>query len=363
MSEKNGSVTLRTGDRIAGAIGRLLAGLPESLQRILAGRPTMIDGQVLDPELQLLLRLASRVEEPPLETLSITAVRQNLERQAAAFEGPKIAGVSVDSLQIPGPDGPIPARLYIPELEEPPLPLLVYLHGGGWVRGSLNTHDNPCRFLAREAGVLVLSVDYRLAPEHKFPAAVDDALAALRFAGDNAADLGADPTRIALGGDSAGGNLTAAVSQVALATGDRTPAFCLIIYPATDLTHKRRSYHLFSEGFFLTEEHMDWYRSHYLPHDDAARDPRASPLLARDLSGLPPAYVATAGFDVLRDEGEEYAARLRAAGVAVALRRHRGLTHGFINLVGMGHAGPAAMREVAGALRVGLITPERIAAR
>jgi acetyl esterase len=349
------SVTLRPRDRAAGAIGRLLAGLPAPLERILGGRPTVIDGQALDPEVQLLLRLASLVEEPPLETLSIAAVRENLEREAATFEGQKVQGVSVESLQIPGPDGPIAARLYIPELEQPPLPLLVYLHGGGWVRGSLDTHDNPCRFLAREAGVLVLSVDYRLAPEHKFPAAVDDAVAALRFAGRNATDFGADPARVALGGDSAGGNLTAAVSQVALAEGDRVPAFCLIIYPATDLTRKRRSYRLFSEGFFLTEAHMDWYRSRYLPHEDAADEPRASPLLARDLSGLPPAYVATAGFDVLRDEGEEYAARLRAAGVAVALRRHRGLTHGFVNLVGMGRAGPAAMREAAGALRVGLI--------
>lgn len=354
---------MATRDRVAGGIGRALAALPEPLQRVLGGRPIVIDGQALDPEVQLLLRLASLEEEPPLATLSIAAVRENLERQAAAFEGAKIQGTRVESLEIPGPDAPIGARLYTPEAAEPPVPLLVYLHGGGWVRGSLDTHDNPCRFLAREAGVLVLSVDYRLAPEHKFPAAVDDALSALRFAGESAADLGADPSRIALGGDSAGGNLTAAVSQVALAEGDRTPAFCLIIYPATDFTRKRRSYQLFSEGFLLTEEHMDWYRSQYLPHDDAAEDPRASPLLADDLSGLPPTYLATAGFDLLRDEGEEYAARLRAAGVPVALRRHPGLIHGFVNLVGMGRTGPAAMREAVGALRVGLAASARVAAR
>jgi acetyl esterase len=232
----------------------------------------------------------------------------------------------------------------------------VYLHGGGWVVCDLDTHDNVCRFLAREAGVLVLSVDYRLAPEHRFPAAVDDALAAFRFGAEHARDLGADPQALAIGGDSAGGNLAAVVSQLAVSDGERAPAFTLNIYPVTDLSEKRPSYRLFREGFLLTEAQMDWYRDHYLPDEAVALDPRASPLLAEDLSGLPPTYIATAGFDPLRDEGEAYGQRLREAGVPVALRRHPGLVHGFCNGVGSTRFGRAAMHEAAGALRVGLAT-------
>jgi acetyl esterase len=234
------------------------------------------------------------------------------------------------------------------------MPLLVYLHGGGWVRGDLHTHDNTCRFLAREAGVIVLSVDYRLAPEHKFPAAVEDSFAAFRWAHENAAELGVDQNAIAVGGDSAGGNLAAVVGQLAAADGGPVPAFLLIIYPATDFSEKRRSVKLFREGFLLTESDMDWYTAHYLPDKEAERDPRASPLLADDLSGTPPAYVMTAGFDPLRDEGEAYALRLREAGVPVALRRHSGLIHGFANMTGVGRTGRAAMLEAAGALRVGV---------
>jgi acetyl esterase len=248
--------------------------------------------------------------------------------------------------------GSLGARLYVPFAEEGPLPLLVYLHGGGWVVCDLDTHDNACRFLAREAGVLVLSVDYRLAPEHPFPAAVDDALTAFRHAAGHASELGADPRAIA------GGNLAVVVSRLAVADGGPAPRFCLSFYPVTDLSRKHRSYQLFSDGFVLTEAQMDWYRQNYLADDAAALDPRASPLLAEDLDqlapGLPPTYVATAGFDPLRDEGEEYARRLREAGVPVALRRHPGIVHGFVNSVGSTSFGRAAMREAAGALRMGL---------
>jgi acetyl esterase len=232
----------------------------------------------------------------------------------------------------------------------------VYFHGGGWVVCDLDTHDNGCRFLARESGAAVLSVDYRLAPEHPFPAAVEDAFAAFRWAVENAADFGVDPAVIAVGGDSAGGNLAAVVSQLARDDEGPAPAFQLLIYPVTDLSTKRLSYELFREGFFLTEPHMDWYRDHYLPDLESARDPRASPLLADDLSNLAPAYIATAGFDVLRDEGEEYARRLREAGVPVALRRHRNLIHGMATRVGMGGVGQTMMLEAAAALRMGLAT-------
>jgi acetyl esterase len=341
-------------DRFAGGLLKFLCALPPALQRLLAGRPVVIDGQELETELQLLLRMQELSPEPDLTEMSPVESRADLRRIALALESPKVTVARVENLALDGPAGLIGARLYVPEGEQTPLPLLVYLHGGGWVRGDLDTHDNTCRFLAREAGVLVLSVDYRLAPEHKFPAAVDDSLAAFRWAHENAAELGADPSAIAVGGDSAGGNLTAVVGQLAAADGGPVPAFLLIIYPATDFSEKRRSVKVFREGFLLTESDMDWYTAHYLPDDEAARDPRASPLLAEDLSGTAPAYVVTAGFDPLRDEGEAYATRLREAGVPVALRRHRGLIHGFANLTGVGRTGRAAMLEAAGALRVGV---------
>jgi acetyl esterase len=314
----------------------------------------VIDGQELDPEVQLLIRLLGRSSETTYD--SVADARAGRARHAQVFRGERFSVGRVEELTIPGPGGPIPARLYVPREASARPPLLVYLHGGGWVVCDLETHDNVCRFLAREAGVLVLSVDYRLAPEHRFPAAVDDALAAFRFGAEQAGDLGADPDALAIGGDSAGGNLAAVVSQLAASDGGPAPVFTLSLYPVTDLSEKRESYRLFREGFLLTEARMDWYRGHYLPDEGAALDPRASPLLAEDLSGLPPTYIATAGFDPLRDEGEAYARRLREAGVPVALRRHPGLIHGFCNSVGSTRFGRAAMREAAGALRVGVAT-------
>jgi len=343
---------LTAGERIGAAVVRTVAALPRPAQQALAGAPTVIDGQQLDPEVQLLIRLLGRSSRAPYETAA--EARHARASDAYVFQGQTFGVGRVEELTMPGPAGPIPARLYVPEGAEPQPALLVYLHGGGWVVCDLDTHDNTCRFLAREAGVLVLSVDYRLAPEHRFPAAVDDALAAFHFGVENASALGADPRAVAIGGDSAGGNLAAVVSHLTTSDGGPVPAFTLSIYPVTDLSEKRASYRLFSEGFLLTETQMDWYRASYLPDDAAALDPRASPLLADDLSGLPPTYIATAGFDPLRDEGEEYAFRLREAGVPVALKRHPGLIHGFANPVGSTRFGRVAMQEAAGALRVGL---------
>ncbi len=240
--------------------------------------------------------------------------------------------------------------------------MLVYFHGGGWVVGDLDTHDAPCRLLARAAGVRVLSVDYRLAPEHRFPAAADDALAAFRWAVEHAAELGADPRRIAVGGDSAGGNVSASTALQAARDGGPAPAFQLLIYPVTDNAApsdpatQTGSYRMFADGFFLTAEQMRWYRAHYFGAAEAtaARDVRASPLLADDLSGLAPAHVVTAGFDPLRDEGEAYAARLREAGVRTTLRRHPGLIHGFVNVVGPGRTSREAGVEMGGVLREAL---------
>ena len=246
------------------------------------------------------------------------------------------------------------ARLYVPPGVREPSPLLVYFHGGGFVCGDLDTHDSVCRFLAREAAVRVLSIDYRLAPEHRFPAAIEDGLEAFRFAGEQAESLGADAARIAVGGDSAGGNLAAAVAQLAR-DADSPPAFQLLIYPVADWSRKSESYRLFREGFSLTEAGMDWYRDHFLQGDgQAARDPRASPLLAEDVSGVAPACVAVAGFDPLRDEGIAYARRLHEAGVPTTLRVYWGLVHGFINATAVGRSPVAAAREVAAILRRGL---------
>ena len=342
-------------ERLEAALMRGAAALPPSLQRVLAGRARIrIDGQVLDPEVQLLLRLLQVTRRPAFETLPVAEARAEVRREAAAAGGRPLPVARVEETAVPGPGGSLRARLYVPPHVAAPSALLVYLHGGGWVVGDLDTHDQPCRFLAREAAVRVLSVDYRRAPEHPFPAAVYDAVAAVRFAIAEAERLGADPARVAVGGDSAGGNLAAVASRL-LAEGDGpTPAFQLLIYPVTDLSRKRRSYELFRDGFFLTERQMDWYRHNYLPSPEAALDPRASPLLASDLEGLPPAHVAVAGFDVLRDEGDDYAALLRAAGVPVTLARHTGLIHGFCNAVGVGRASRAAMRQAVAALRAGL---------
>ena len=199
----------------------------------------------------------------------------------------------------------------------------------------------------------MVSVDYRLAPEDPFPAGVEDAVAAFRWVVEHATELGADPQRVAVAGDSHGANL-AAVVALETASSDAAPAMQALIYPVTDMSRKHRSYRLFSEGFFLTEQKMDWYRGHYLADPTAALDPRASPLLVPDLAGLPLTYLTVAAFDPLRDEGLAYADALREAGVEVELRNHRGLVHGFANSVGVGRASAAAMREVAVALRAGL---------
>jgi len=348
-------------DQVDRAVLRTAGSLPPAVLRVLSGSTVVVDGQELHPEVRLALRLLELGGEPAYEKLSVAEARNEVEREATLFGGPPVPVGEVRDIQVPGPGGDLRTRFYRPPAASgpagAPVALLVYFHGGGWVVGSVDSHDNTCRFLCRHAGVAVLSVDYRRAPDDKFPAAVDDALAAFRWAAGHAGELGVAPGAIAVGGDSAGGNLAAVVSQLACRDGGPRPAFQLLFVPVTDLSAKSRSYELFREGFYLTEATMDWYRDHYLPDAEAALDPRASPLLADDVGGLPPAYVATAGFDPLRDEGEAYAARLRDAGVPVALRRHSGLVHAFANAIGVGHTGRDAMLEAAGALSVGLALP------
>jgi acetyl esterase len=340
-------------ERVTSAALRALGRLPEPAQLLLAGgRGVRVDGQLLEPEVQLFLGLLNRTTETSFEEMPPAEAREVTRAEAALFlDRDRLSVAEVADVGVPTPAGGVGARLYVPHGAAAGSPLLVYFHGGGFVCGDLDTHEAPCRFLAREAGIRVLSVDYRRAPEQPFPAAVGDGAAALRFAREQGATLGADPRRVAVGGDSAGGNLAAVTSLLGRDEGI-PPACQLLIYPVTDWSRKAPSYKLFSDGFFLTERQMDWYRGHYLGgRAEAERDWRASPLLAPELAGAAPAIVLVSGFDPLRDEGIAYAERLRAAGVEVDLRVYRGLVHGFANAVGAGRTAPAAMREAARALR------------
>jgi acetyl esterase len=324
--------------------------LPRRVRRLIAGRPIRIDGQELALDAQLLLRMQQLARIPPMSQGTPEQARSHLDAGTLLVSGQPIAGVDVRDLRI----DTIGARLYTPSGLADGSPLLVFFHGGGFVLGSLNSHDNTCRFLAKHAQVRVLSVDYRLAPEHPFPAGVLDAVAAFEYAHAHARELGADPAAIAVGGDSAGGNLAAVTAYLAVQAGGPTPAYQLLFYPTTDSTVRTRSQDLFAERFLLTQEDMDWFMKHYATSEDDKRDPRYSPMLAPDLSGLPPAYIATAGFDPLRDEGEAYADRLRAAGVPVVQSRHADLIHGYANFLAVGTRFREAMFEAIGALRTGL---------
>jgi acetyl esterase len=344
--------------RIEHRILRIACGLPGGLNRALFGAPRQIDGQVLATEIQALTRLASLVRDDSASSygkLSPQQARARIRAGAAAAAGRKRPLPAVNDLAIPGPAGMIPARFY-----EPPgmgienRPLIVYFHGGGWTIGDLDTCDSVCRFLAANVPAAVLSVDYRLAPEHPFPAAVEDAFAAYRWAAVESARLGIDPDRIALAGDSAGGNLAAAVCLLSRDEEGPDPAMQALIYPVTDTVGGQRSRDTFARGFLLTKADMDWFERHYLPGGTDHADPRVSVLRADGLAGLPPAYVTTAGFDPLRDEGEAYAARMQEAGVQVDLRRHPGLIHGFANMTAISPTAKAAMLELAGAVRSGL---------
>lgn len=246
----------------------------------------------------------------------------------------------VEDRTIAGPSGSaLPVRIYWPPSDgdgqpggDGPPPVVVFLHGGGWVLCGLDTHDQTCRALTREAGAVTVSVDYRLAPDARFPAAAEDAYAAACWAADNAADLGGDPSRLAVAGDSAGGNLAAATALMARDRGGPALAFQLLVYPVLDHRRDTPSYRENAQGFFLTGDHMRWFWEQYLGPGGDGGHPYASPLLADDLAGLPPAHIVTAECDPLRDEGEAYCRRLRAAGVAADLRRYDGMFHGFFGM-------------------------------
>lgn len=322
--------------------------LPQRVQRVLAGRPVVVDGQTLDTGMQLLLRLQRLVREPVAETLPIPEGRLAINRQSALMGGSLSVG-SVRDETIAG----VPARFYEPTGAEGAGPLLVFLHGGGFIYGDLDSHDASCRFLAERAGVRVIAVDYRLAPEARFPAAYDDCVKAYAEILERADEWDVDRDRIGVGGDSAGGNLAAVVAIEAARQGWPC-AFQLLVYPLTDMGAITKSRQLFAEGFYLSQGFIDLATESYAPDPAAWSDPRLSPLYADLPAGLAPALVVTAGFDPLRDEGEEYAERLRAAGVEVQHVRYPTLIHSFFNMVGVGGTARTAVGEIADLLRLGL---------
>ncbi|MFN6555129.1 alpha/beta hydrolase [Mycolicibacterium septicum] len=339
-----------------------LAAIPQISDRVkrllLGGRSVTVDGNTLDTTLQFTLAaehaagVGGLVADHSPE--SGVAVSRAALRATAAMMKARI-DADVSEISIPGPAGPIPARRYVPDGSgATTLPaMLLYFHGGGFVIGDLDTHDNLCRLICRDGGIQVISVDYRLAPEHKAPAAVDDAYAAYRWALDHAAGLGA--TRIVVGGDSAGGNLAAVVTQQARDSELPLPALQLLLYPVTDMSSDTRSKTLFADGYFLSRRDMDWFTAHYLDGADVtADDPVISPLLNEDLTGLPPALVVTAGFDPLRDEGNRYARALRDAGVVVDLREERSMIHAFANFFPLGGGSATATSAMISALRAHL---------
>jgi acetyl esterase len=303
----------------------------------------------LDPQVQAYLDTLASAGEPPQHTMSVEDARAGYLGRAALAGEPLVVG-SVENCEIPGSESQIPVRIYTPE-GKGPFPLLVYFHGGGWVLGNLDVHDAVCRALTNAASCITVSVDYRLAPEHKYPAAPEDCYAATRWAAENASSFNGDARRIAVGGDSAGGNLAAVVTLMARDRGGPKLAYQLMIYPITNYSFDTPSYQENARGYSLTKDDMVWFWDHYLPGEDDGKRPYASPLQAQDLSNLPPAMMITAEYDPLRDEGEQYAVRLQEAGNQVTLMRYNGMIHGFFRMGDVLYQGKKAIEDVAAGLR------------
>lgn len=337
--------------------------VPPALTALLA-RPAMTtDGARLDPMFQLGDKFIDIFGDQPLSDDTLPGARRQTVAAAYHTSGPNIPVEFVRDLSIPVPAtdaaaaADIGARLYRPTLDDAPLPLLVFIHGGGFGAGTLDSHDITCRYFATHGQVAVLSVDYRLAPEFPYPTPLDDCVESFRWARDHAEDLAIDPARMAVAGDSAGGNLTAATCLRLRDAGEGGPAFQMLFVPVTTAQPDgggTASFQTFADGPYLTAEHIKYFTGAYLPSDDLIPEPYVSPLLAEDLTGLPPAHVAVAGFDPLRDQGEAYAGRLREAGVHVSLRRHETVVHPFVNSVGVNAAARSAVDEAIGAMRMGL---------
>ena len=313
----------------------------------------------LDTQVEALLEAAKKANVAELWQLSPHDARAEYRRRTERLK------IDVDihrfeDRDIDGPGGSIPIRIYTPrELTSgEKLPVLVWFHGGGYVIGDLDTHDSACRALANETDCIVVAVDYRLAPENKFPAAVDDCFAAFRWVIKNAPTINADGARVAVGGDSAGGNLAAVVSILARNAGLPNIVFQLLIYPVTAPEPETKSHHAFAEGYLLTRKTITWFFTHYIRNSKDTKDFRYAPLEADDLSSLPPALVIVAGYDPLRDEGVEYAEALIHAGNRVRLSNYEGMVHGFYLMGGMVDASRRAISESAAMLREAFSQPE-----
>ena len=309
----------------------------------------------LDPQVQTLMEQMAALNAPPIHTLTPELVRMGIKMQLANDTSEPESVAQVVNRTIPGPVSEIPVRIYTPT-GSGPFPSLVFFHGGGWVICDLDTHDSLCRSLCNDAGCVVVSVDYRLAPEHKFPAAPEDCYTATLWVAGHAAEIHANSGKIAIGGDSAGGNLTAVVAQMVRDQGGPHLALQLLIYPATDFTFDGPSIHENGQDYFLTVDDMSWFMNHYLNSDTDKKNPLASPLQSANLRGLPPALVITGEYDPLRDEGETYGKRLKEAGVAVTISRYNGVIHGFLSLEPLTDKGKQAIEECAQALRVAFAT-------
>jgi acetyl esterase len=336
---------------LQGKAANLALRMPISWVNIITGPPAAVDGRTLDGRTQWFLQLLARSGQPPLHQLGVVEAREQFDAFMLLMSGrPAPVGEIVDRTMA-GPAGPLRIRIYRPAHSVARLlPTVLYFHGGGWVIGSLEGYDLACRYFCARSGCAIVSVDYRLAPEHKFPAAIDDGVAAFRWLATEAAGLGLDPDRIVLAGDSAGGTIAAVAAQE-LRGEPRPPCLQWLIYPATDLRDDTPSHKSCGEGFLLTQADMDWFRGQYLNTPAEIDDPRASPLRAVDLAGLAPALVFTTGFDPLRDEGRAYAERLSAAGVKTIHREFDTLIHGFVGMRGALQAAARAMDDMVAGLR------------
>jgi acetyl esterase len=318
--------------------------------RFLEGHRIRMGGRTMDPKAQIVGEFVKSIRVPgyypPLPEL-----RQQLRLMVTLMDEPAPALARIEDLRIPGPAAEIPARVYSSSAAKTPQPTVAYFHGGGWVQGDLETHHGLCARLAKHAGVLVVAVDYRLAPESKFPAAVDDCVAAYRWLREKGRDVGADTARVGVAGDSAGGNLSAVVSQLAAAAGMPVPTCQVLIYPAVDASLETESHRELVEGHVIPRERIIWYMQQYLRSEADRGDLRFSPLRAASLEGQPPAMIVTAGFDPLRDEGRAYGDRLREAGVDVVYREYPGQIHAFVSLTKAIPQGMACTLEIADYVR------------
>lgn len=306
----------------------------------------------LDPQAQAVIDAFARMNLPAPETVPIAQARRQFMDARRQFLAPEEAVGAVENCTFVTSAGPLPVRIYRPNAtSDTPMPALVYFHGGGWVFGNLDSHDRLCRSLCNQSGHVVISVDYRLAPEHKFPAAFDDAVASLRYVEAHAGELGIDPKRIAAGGDSAGGSIVAAAAIEMRDRGGPALTLQVLLYPVTDLRMNSDSYRRLGTGYMLTAQRMKFFADHYLRSAQDALDWRASPLLAKDLSRLPPALVITASHDPLVDEGEAYAKRMRGASVEVEYECVPGVIHGFATMAGAIGRGATVISRVSAAMR------------